>query len=91
MVGIDLEFVNDSCLTLNNSKFILIGNVNLNSNNLFIGAEGATNDYSDMLYSFHNGLRRRVLPPDNYRDHIKKLNHFRPDEYFELKDFLILE
>jgi hypothetical protein len=91
MVGIDIEFVNDSCIKLNNSKFILIGNVNLNSNNVMIGAEGATNDYSDMLCSFHYGLERRVLPPDDYRDHIKKINHFRPDEYFELKDFTILE
>jgi hypothetical protein len=89
-IGLDLEFINDSCLKLNNLKFKLIGNVKFINEKMIMGAEGATKDYSEMLFTFQNGLEKRTLPPDDYRAQ-NKLNKFRPEEYFQFKDFIIKE
>ena len=87
--GLDIEFVNDSCLKFNESKITTIGNLTLNTKKIKYGSEGATNDYSEMLYTFKYGLEKRILPPDDYREHRTKLNDHRPEEYFTLTDFII--
>lgn len=88
IIGLDLEFVNDSCIKLNKTKFQNIGNLSLRNEIIKYGAYGASNDYSKMLYVFHRGIEKRITPPDDYREHRTKLNNFRPEEYFLLKDYI---
>ncbi len=85
-VMIDGEFLNDSMVSKGNN-FILLGNISLNDK-AKLGAYGATSKISGLIQAFKNGQSRRTSPPDNYHDQIKKLNTFRPEEYFNVKDFL---
>ncbi len=88
IIGLDLEFVNDSCFKMNSSKFHKIGNFSLINEKIKNGSYGASNNYSKMLYIFHRGLEKRMTPPDDYREHRTKINNFRPEEYFFLKDYI---
>jgi len=88
IIGLDTEFVNDSCFQQHTDQFKLIGNLTLNTEKIKLGAQGATNNYISMLISFQNARERRKSPPDDYRDHIKKLDKFRPDEYFKVTDYI---
>ncbi len=87
-IGLDIEFVNDSCFMLNDKKFQLIGNVKLALNKIKFGAQGATSEYNSMISSFKFGREKRKTPPDHYTEHRTKLNGFRPDEYFKVTDFI---
>jgi len=87
IIALDSEFINDSCLRMNKSKINVIGHFSL-IDELKIGSEGATSDYNKMIASFKYGLDKRKVPPDNYKEHINKLDNFRPEEYFMLKDFI---
>ena len=89
IIGLDIEFINDSCFRDNPDLFKHIGKLTLVCDKIKFGAKGATNDYNDMITVFQYGRERRKTPPDDYRDHLKKLNKFRPDEYFEVKDYII--
>lgn len=84
-IGIDTEYVLDSLLTDN---FTFVGTVSLNDK-VRLGAQGATSKIEKLIQKLKNGKERRLTPPDDYRDHLTKLNEFRPDEYFDIKDFLI--
>jgi hypothetical protein len=88
IIGFDTEFVNDSCFRLHDDQFKLIGNLTLKTDKIRLGAEGATNDYEDFILSFQYSRERRKTPPDDYRDNIKKLDKFRPDEYFKVTDYI---
>jgi len=89
IIGLDTEFVNDSCFIMNKMKINIIGNFTLKSEKIILGSQGATSDYQEMISTFRYGLEKRLLPPDDYRDHIKKHDKFKPDEYFLLKDYII--
>lgn len=82
-IGIDAEFILDSLA----SNFSLVGNVTLNDKVKF-GAQGATSDMSGLIQAMKNGKEKRLNPPDDYREHLTKLDKFRPDEYFDVKDFI---
>lgn len=81
---LDAEFICDSLLANN---FTFIGNIPL-TENIIIGSHGAVCQIDRFILSFKNGQQRRTEPPDHYRSHLKKLDKFRPDEYFYLKDFV---
>jgi hypothetical protein len=83
-VGIDAEYILDSLLTDN---FSLVGNLVLNDK-VRLGSQGATSAMDELIEKLKNGKERRFIPPDDYREHISKLNNFRPDEYFDVKDFI---
>jgi hypothetical protein len=83
-IGIDTEYILDSLLKDN---FTLVGNVSL-SDKVKLGTQGATSDMEGLIQKLKNGKERRLTPPDDYRDHLTKQGKFRPDEYFELKNFL---
>lgn len=83
-IGIDSEYILDSLLKDN---FSLVGNLSLN-NKVRIGSQGATSDMDGLIQALKNGKKRRLTPPDDYRDHLSKMDTFRPDEYFEVKDFI---
>jgi hypothetical protein len=83
-IGIDTEYVLDSLLTDN---FSLVGNLTLNDK-VRIGSQGATSDIDGLIQKLRNGKERRLNPPDDYREHSTKLNKFRPDEYFDVRDFI---
>jgi hypothetical protein len=83
-IGIDTEYILDSLLTKN---FSLVGNVPLNDK-VKLGSQGATADMDGLIQTLKNGKERRLSPPDDYREHLTKLNNFRPDEYFDVKDFI---
>lgn len=87
-IGQDIEFVNDSCLKSNKRKITKIGSVNLDTKKIKFASQGATGDYKEIINSFKYGLEKRILPPDDYKEHYK-LNTFRPDEYFKLTDLII--
>ncbi len=84
VIGIDTEFILDSLLTEN---FSLVGNVSLNDQ-VKLGSQGATSDMDGLIQKLKNGKERRLSPPDDYREHLLKSNNFRPDEYFDVKDFV---
>lgn len=81
---LDAEYVHDSLLANN---FIHIGNIPIKEE-VKLGAHGASAKMSEFVTRFKNSQQRRVEPPDDYREHVSKLDKFRPDEYFELKDFV---
>ena len=83
-IGIDTEYILDSLLADN---FSLVGNVSLNDK-VRLGSQGATSDMDGLIQALKNGKERRLTPPDDYRDHLSKLDTFRPDEYFDVKDFI---
>ncbi len=86
VIMLDGEYVLDS-LILKTDNFFLVGNLKLNEE-ARLGAYGASSKISGLIQSFKRGQEDRKSPPDDYRDQMKKLNDFRPDEYFDLKDFL---
>jgi hypothetical protein len=88
IIGLDTEFVKDSCFLLNVDHIKVIGNLTLKTDKIRLGAQGATKDYKDLISSLQYGRERRKTPPDDYRDHIKKLDKFRPDEYFKVTDYI---
>jgi hypothetical protein len=88
MIGLDLVFVNESCFKLNPSKFNKIGKFSLRNEKIRIGSECAISVYSKMLFVFHSGRKKRMIPPDDYRAHRTKIRDFRPEEYFLLKDYI---
>jgi hypothetical protein len=83
-IGIDTEYIVDSLLTEN---FSLVGNVLLNDK-VKLGSQGATSDMDGLVQKLKNGKERRLSPPDDYPEHLSKSNNFRPDEYFDVKDFI---
>jgi hypothetical protein len=83
-IGIDTEYILDSLLTEN---FSFVGNVTLNDK-VKLGSQGATSDMDDLIQKLKNGKERRLSPPDDYREHLSEPNNFRPDEYFDVKDFV---
>ncbi|MFI5219784.1 MAG: hypothetical protein ACHQNT_09875 [Bacteroidia bacterium] len=87
-VGLDFEYMSDSCIKSLNEKSKLIGNLKLDTTKIELGSEGATRDYSEFIEMFKFGRKRRLLPPDDYRE-ILKLDKFRPDEYFSVNTFII--
>jgi hypothetical protein len=83
-IGIDTEYVLDSLLTDN---FSLVGNLTL-SDKVRLGAQGATTDMDGLIQTLRSGKERRLNPPDDYREHLTKSDKFRPDEYFDVRDFI---
>jgi hypothetical protein len=83
-IGIDAEYILNSLLTDN---FALVGNVPLNDM-VKLGSQGATSDMDGLIQTLKNGKERRLTPPDDYREHLSKSDKFRPDEYFDVKDFV---
>ena len=83
-IGIDTEYILDSLLTDN---FSLVGNLTLNDK-VRLGAQGATSDMNGLIQALKSGKERRLNPPDDYREHMTKLDKFRPDEYFDIGDFI---
>ncbi|WP_156027049.1 hypothetical protein [Sporocytophaga myxococcoides] len=83
-IGIDAEYILDSLLTDN---FSLVGNLSLNDK-VKLGSEGASSDMEGLIQKLKNGKERRLSPPDDYREHLTKSDNFRPDEYFDVKDFV---
>lgn len=83
-IGIDTEYILDSLLTGN---FSLVGNLPLNDQ-VKLGSQGATSDMEGLIQTMKNGKERRLRPPDDYREHLSKSNNFRPDEYFDVKEFV---
>jgi hypothetical protein len=83
-IGIDTEYILDSLLTEN---FSFVGNVPLNDK-VKLGSQGATSDMDGLIQKLKNAKERRLSPPDDYREHLSKSNNFRPDEYFNVKDFI---
>ena len=83
-IGIDTDYVLASLLTDN---FSIVGNLTLNEK-VRLGAQGATSDMDGLIQTLKNGKERRLNPPDDYRDHLTKLGKFRPDEYFDVKNFI---
>ena len=83
-IGIDTEYILDSLLIEN---FSPVGNVPLNDK-VKLGSQGATSDMNGLIQKLKNGKERRLSPPDDYREHLSKSNNFRPDEYFDIKDFV---
>lgn len=84
-IGIDTEYILDSLLKDN---FSLVGNLTLN-NKVILGAQGASSDIEGLIQTIKDGKQRRLNPPDDYREHLTKLDKFRPDEYFDVKDFVV--
>ena len=87
IIGLDTEFVNDSCFQLHKDQFKLIGSLILKNDKIKLGAQGATKIKRVCLHISNMG-ERRMTSPDDYRDHVKKLDKFRPDEYFKLLDYI---
>lgn len=83
-IVIDTEYILDSLLMDN---FSLVGNLTLNDK-VKLGAQGATSDMDGLIQTLKNGKERRLNPPDDYREHLTKLDKFRPDEYFDVSDFI---
>jgi hypothetical protein len=83
-IGIDTEYILDSLLMHN---FSLVGNVSLNDK-VRLGSQGATSNMDGLIKTLRNGKERRKSPPDDYREHSSKSDNFRPDEYFDVKDFV---
>lgn len=88
IIGLDAEFVNESCFRKQSDKFKFIGKLNLRIDRIIIGADGATNNFDQMIAAFLKSMERRKSPSDDYRDHVKKLDKFRPDEYFDIKGYI---
>jgi hypothetical protein len=87
-IGIDNEYVTDSCLKTWNKKVKYIGNIPLDTNKIKIAAEGGTDNYSRLIEDYKYNRERRSTPPDDYRAHLWKMNKFRPDEYFPVSYFI---
>jgi hypothetical protein len=83
-IGIDAVYISDSLLTGN---FTLVGNVPLNDK-VKLGSQGATSDMGGLIQTLKNGKERSLTPPDDYREHLSKSDRFRPDEYFDVKNFV---
>jgi len=83
-VGLNLEFVKDSCFIENADKYISIGFLSLDSTKIAYGSQGASGDYDEMIEAFRWGLDLRIEPPEDYRDYKSS----RTDEYFELRDYI---
>lgn len=81
---LDAEYVHDSLLANN---FFIIGNLPLKKG-IMIGAHGASAKMNGFVRAFKYGSQRRLQPPDDYRDHLRKSDNFRPDEYFFLNEFV---
>lgn len=81
-IGIDTEYILDSLLT---GDFSLVGNLPLNDK-VKLGSQWA--DMEGLIQTLKNGKERRLRPPDDYRGHLSKSNNFRPDEYFDVKEFV---
>lgn len=82
---LDGDFIIDTLFT-NTSLFTPIGNIELKGD-IHLGSNGAATTLADLRRSFHRGREFRMKPPDNYKDHLTKLDNFHPEEYFEMKDF----
>jgi len=87
--GLDVVFVDDSLFNDNPSKLKFIGRLNLDPKEVKLGSQQATSDYNDLISAFSYGTEKRLTPPDHYKQHLTKLDSFRPDEYFNLIDYLI--
>ncbi len=87
-VGLDFDYLSDSCIKSSNKKIQLIGNIKIDSTKIEVGSESATGDYSQFIQQYKIGHKRRLSPPDNYREQLK-LNNFRPDEYFPIINFIL--
>lgn len=86
-IGLDLDFLGDSCIKSLNKKMQLIGNLKIDTTKIELGSESATNNYNEFIEEFKIGRERRLYPPDNYREQLK-FDKFRPDEYFLINNFI---
>ena len=71
-------------------NFRSFGNLPLKEN-AKMGGYGATREMTEFITAFRNAQGDRLLPPDDYRDYLKKLRkkeRFRPEEYFSLDEFI---
>ena len=85
-IGLDLEFLSDSCIRSLNKKVELIGNFKLDTTRIEMGSQSATGDFNQFIQFFKLGRERRLSPPDDYTEQFK-LDKFRPDEYFPISHF----
>lgn len=87
-IGLDVESVRNDCLANNADKFHLVGRLPLDTTAWKLGSQGATSSYKQFVDSFLYGREKRLLPPDHYTEHFK-LDDFRPDEYFPIRNYLL--
>jgi hypothetical protein len=88
IIGIDIEWLHESCIVINREKTKLIGHYAFKRKQIM--SEGKSNDYHDLLVAYQMAIQRRASPPDSYLAyHEKKGADFRPEEYFPIQDFII--
>ena len=87
-IGLDFQSVRNDCLVDNANKFTVIGRLPLDSTTIKIGSQGANSEYWTFIQAFVSGKEARLLPPDHYSEYIKKMDGFRPEEYFAVTNFL---
>lgn len=81
---LDGDFIIATLFT-NTSLFIPIGNIELKK--IDLGSHGAINSMESLRSSFQRGKYFRQKAPDHYREHLRKLDKFHPEEYFKMSDF----
>jgi hypothetical protein len=84
-IALDAEYVIDTLLP---RHFVLVGNLALNEK-IYIGSAGSSTTMEGIANKFTFGRERRKLPPDHYSEHLTKLDKFRPEEYFDLNEFVV--
>lgn len=84
-IGLDGEFVLDSCINYNKEKFILIGKIKPRKAEYHGGSYGVSTEYPDLIDRYKLGLQNRMNPPEDYRDVLKSK---RTEEYFEMSDII---
>jgi hypothetical protein len=82
---LDGDFLIDSLIT-NVEYFALIGNIPLKR--VELGSHGALTSMDILQSTFGRRVERRINPPDHFTGHMTKLDKFRPEEYFEMRDFI---
>ncbi len=82
--ALDAQYVRDSLLP---GHFSVIGNLPIRRG-IMIGEFGASAKMHEFITALKTGKQRRLQPPDDYRAYLRKLDTFRPEEYFTLNEFV---
>ncbi|HYV95404.1 MAG TPA: hypothetical protein VE978_26760 [Chitinophagales bacterium] len=86
-IGLDFCFILDSCISSLDEEIKLLGNIKLDNAKIRLGAETTASTYYRLVAAYKWARGRRLLPPDDYRRQFK-LDKFRPEEYFYVKEFM---
>ena len=86
-VGLDVDYLSDSCIRSLKTRVKKVGSLKLDSTKIEMGSMSATGDFNQFTQFFKLGRERRLSPPNDYRDQMKH-DKFRPDQYFPVNSFI---